>query len=71
MLSSLILSGTGTSNTLIHLSFLEVLHLEKAVFSRHYNIFSENIGETPLKINDETFPRCLFTIVIQVRKSGS
>ena len=43
------------------------------VFSRHYNTFSRDnkfISQTPLKITDETLPRCLFTIVMQARKSG-
>ena len=39
MLPSLDLSGVETLNKLIPLSFLEVLDLGKAHFSRHYNTF--------------------------------
>ena len=45
MLSSLVLSGAGTSNKLIPLTFLEVLHLRKGKFSPGVIIlFSEIIS---------------------------
>ena len=68
MLLSLVLSGVGTLNKLIPLSFLEVLDLGKAQFSADIiTLFLEIIK---LQITDETLPRCLFTIFMQVRKSG-
>ena len=65
MFSSLVLSGVGILNKIIPLSLLEVLHLGKTVFSKHYNTFfrdNKNTNQTPLKITNETLLRCSFTI---------
>ena len=65
MFLSLVLSGVGILNETIPLSLLEVLHLGKTVFSKHYNTFfrdNKNTSQTPLKITNETLLRCLFTI---------
>ena len=70
MLSSLVLSGAGTSDKLTPLSFLDVLHLGKAQFSPGIIIlFSEKVSQTLPKITNETLSRCLFTISMQVQTS--
>ena len=67
MLSSLVLSEAKTLNKLISLSFLELLHLGKAVFFRHCNTFfrdnkveSQASLKRPMKLFSDVYLQSLF-----------